>query len=52
MMPRPPARSDAVGLSPEQRGGARVVECDFFQDQPQLGAFDLGYDYTFFCAIR
>lgn len=43
---------DGAGLSPEHRARARVECADFFTFADPAGAFDMGYDYTFGCAIH
>jgi len=43
---------DSTGLSAEQRSKARLECADFFTWSDPAGAYDMGYDYTFGCAIH
>lgn len=44
----------ANAASPEDAAKMKVVEGDFFKWSPESmgGKFDIGYDYTFFCAMH
>lgn len=41
-----------AGLTPQQLAGAVVRAADFFKFEDEQGPFDVGYDYTFLCALH